>query len=86
MRLIRVLVIKYGYNFETFQVFYLDSATYHQVIQFYSHDSFTVIHEKLKSKYMYNGYILIGDMNARFGKSVREILPFVEVPGVDLYT
>ncbi len=28
---------------------------------------------------MPNGYIIIGDMNARFGKKVREILPFVRV-------
>ncbi len=47
--------------------------------QYYSYESFAAIQEKIKPKYMSNGYIIIGDMNARFGKKVREILPFVRI-------
>lgn len=34
---------------------------------YYSHDSYAAVQEKLKSEYIRNGYIIIGDMNARFG-------------------
>lgn len=46
--------------------------------QYYSHESFAAIQGKIKAKYMCNGYIMMGDMNARFGKRVREILPYVQ--------
>lgn len=45
---------------------------------YYSHSSFASIREKLFSDYMSNGYILIGDMNGRFEKSVRDLLAHIQ--------
>ena len=55
-------------------------------LQYYAHGSFAAIQGKLKSNYMCNGYIIIGDMNTRFCKGVREILPFLQASGVNLYS
>ncbi len=41
--------------------------------QYYSLDAFSHIEEKL-SEFMYNGYIIVGDTNARFGKNVKDLL------------
>ena len=51
--------------------------------RYYSCDSFSSIQEKLNSRFVPNGYVIIGDMNARFGKSVRELLMLIELPNVD---
>ena len=49
---------------------------------FYSHDLFAAIQEKLGSRFMQNGYIIIGDMNARFGRSVRDLLTAMDLPNI----
>ncbi len=41
--------------------------------QYYSHESFACIQEKLKTSKWCEEYCIVGDMNARFGKSVREL-------------
>ncbi len=40
---------------------------------YYSHASFAAIQEKLLLSDMSNGYLVIGDMNCRFGGSVRDL-------------
>lgn len=47
---------------------------------YYSHASFAAIQEKLVSNYMSSDYFLIGDMNGRFGNSVRELLVHIRPP------
>ena len=49
--------------------------------QYYSHDAFAAVHEKLRMNHMSNGYVIMGDMNARFGKAVRELATLYELPG-----
>lgn len=41
--------------------------------QYYSLGAFSYIEEKL-SEFMLNGYVIFGDMNTRFGKSVKDLL------------
>lgn len=50
--------------------------------EYYSHELFTSIQEKLKASECQE-YCVMGDMNARFGASVRELLSSVEVPNCD---
>ena len=50
--------------------------------QYYSYDSFAAIQGRLKSKYMCNGYVIIGDINTRFGKSVKEMYHFCKLQEV----
>ena len=54
--------------------------------QYYSHETFASIQEKLTSRFMYNGFIIIGDMNARFGGDVRHLLPLVNLPNVEEFS
>ena len=42
--------------------------------QYYSLEAFSSIGEKLQSEYMPNGYVIVGDMNTRFGRSVSQLL------------
>ena len=51
--------------------------------QYYSHDAYASIQEKIRSNHMRNGYIILVDMNARFGKAVRELASLYEVPDVN---
>lgn len=48
---------------------------------YYSHEAFVAIHEKVKSNYMNNGYVIMGDMNTRFGRAVRDLAEMYELPG-----
>ncbi len=41
--------------------------------QHYSHESFAVIQEKLSSSDTGKDYVIMGDMNARLGTSVRDV-------------
>ncbi len=41
--------------------------------QYYSHDAFSAIHNKIRFNHMNKGYIVMGDMNERFGKAVRDL-------------
>ena len=52
--------------------------------QYYSHDAFASIQEKMTSNHMKNGYVVMGDMNARFGKGVRDLAAMYELPGMDI--
>ena len=52
--------------------------------QYYSHDAFASIQEKITSNHMENGYVIMGDMNARFGKAVRDVATMYELPGMDI--
>ena len=47
--------------------------------QYFSHTSFVSIQEKLKCEYLVDKFVLLGDMNARFGHFVREIVNFMEL-------
>ncbi len=49
---------------------------------YYSHNSFAAIQEKLNSSYNHD-VVIIGDMNARFGTAVRNMLPAEDNPNVD---
>lgn len=52
--------------------------------QYYSHDAFATIQEKIMSNHMRNGYIIMGDLNARFGRGVRELAQLYELPDVTI--
>lgn len=52
--------------------------------QYYSHDAFASIQEEITSNHMGNGYVIMGDMNARFGKAVRDLAAMYELPGMDI--
>ena len=54
--------------------------------QYYSHDLFAAIQEKLLSDSMKEECIILGDLNARFGIFARELPSLVELPGSDNYT
>ena len=47
---------------------------------YYTHDAFAAIQEKIQSNNMSNGYVIMGDMNARFGKAVRDLGAMYELP------
>lgn len=49
--------------------------------QYYSHDVFAAMQEKIKSRDTSNGYFIMGDLNARFGKAVRDMAELYELPG-----
>ena len=53
---------------------------------YYSHASFAAIQEKLYSNYMSRGYFLMGDMNCRFGNSVRDLLAHIKSSDLNQYT
>lgn len=52
--------------------------------QYYSHDAFVAIQERIMCNYMRNGYIILGDMNARFGRAVRELAKLYELPNMTI--
>ena len=54
--------------------------------QYYSHASFASIQEKLKSSCNVDKFVVIGDMNARFGEFVRNMIDFLEIPNGCLYS
>lgn len=54
--------------------------------QYYSHEAFAVIQEKVKYKHTCNGYLITGDMNARFGTTLREILSLIERLNTEEYS
>ena len=54
--------------------------------QYYSHDSFASIQEKIKTSEMCQRYVIIGDMNTRFGQLARELTEQVELPDGDNYS
>ena len=54
--------------------------------QYYSHVSFSFIQEKLKSGCLVDKFILVGDMNARFGEYVKEMIHSMELPNGSLYS
>lgn len=41
--------------------------------QYYFHDAFAAVHEKIRSTHMSNDYVIMGDMNALLGKAVGEL-------------
>ena len=47
---------------------------------FYSHEAFAAINEKIRSNYMRNGYVVMGDLNARFGRALRDLPSLYELP------
>ncbi len=49
---------------------------------YYSHGLLASIEVKVNSRYMHKGYFIVGDMNARFGNSVRQLLSLTEIPDV----
>lgn len=51
----------------------------------FSHSTFGSIQEKLKTSEMRNGYFLIGDLNARIGRSVRQLPSRAELPNADSF-
>ena len=54
--------------------------------QYYSHESFLAIQEKICSNYTHPECLFIGDMNTRFGRLARE-LPFLsEIPNHGEYS
>lgn len=52
--------------------------------QYYSHDAFASIQEKITSNHMGNGYVIMGDMNARFGRAVGDLVTMYELPGMEI--
>lgn len=50
--------------------------------QYYSLGAFSYIEEKL-SEFMLNGYVILGDMNTRFGKGVKDLLVSLTVSDGD---
>ena len=57
--------------------------------QYYSHNSFASIQEKLKTNTSCNEFCIIGDQNARFGKYARELLSIlksVDLAHPDMYS
>ena len=51
---------------------------------YFSQSSFATIQDKLCFSHMAYGYVLIGDMNCRFGKSVRSLLGHVQSLDLDV--
>lgn len=51
---------------------------------YYSHDAFAAIQEKIMSSHMRNGYIIMGDLNARFGRAVRELAQLYDAPDMTI--
>ena len=64
-------------------MFYLGFVTYPPVTQYYSHDLFAVIQEKLTTRSVETSFVIVGDMNTRFGKSVTDILTLLEPTNVE---
>ena len=54
--------------------------------QYYSHESFSAIQEKICSNYTHPECLFIGDMNTRFGRLARELPSLSEVPNHDQYS
>lgn len=50
--------------------------------KYYSHEFFAAVQERIKSGDTCSNDIIMGDMNARFGKSVRELLPVPQLNNV----
>ena len=50
--------------------------------QYYSHDVFASIQEKLMSNDMRNSFVIMGDMNGRFGRAVRDLAAMYDLPGI----
>lgn len=47
--------------------------------QYYSHDLFAVIQEKLTTRSVETSFVIVGGINALFGRSVRDILNLLEL-------
>lgn len=47
--------------------------------QYYSLNFFSLIKENFISRFMPSGYVIVGDINARFGISARDLLILCEV-------
>ena len=54
--------------------------------EYYSHDSFASIQEKLKSNVQCQEFCIMGDMNSRFGPLVHELSNNVELPNHESYS
>ena len=52
--------------------------------QYYSYEAFASIQERILSNHMRNGIIIMGDMNARFGKCVRDMAEMYDLPDVTI--
>ncbi len=49
------------------------------------HDAFAAIQEKIINNHMRNGYIILGDTNARLGRAVRELAQLYELPDMTIF-
>ncbi len=54
--------------------------------QYYSHESFSSIQEKVKTSETCKEFCILGDMNARFGQSVLSLLDQDKVPGMENFS
>ena len=54
--------------------------------QYYSHESFSAIRDKLHSASQETHHIIVGDMNTRFGTTTRDIIPLIEIPNSEIYS
>lgn len=52
--------------------------------QYYSNDAFASIQEKVMCHHMRNGVMIIGDMNARFGKAVRDLVEMYDLANMNI--
>lgn len=76
---------KYGCSLVYLSRCCLDSVTFPPCdSQYYSHNAFTSIQEKIMSDHTENGYVIMGDMNTRFGKAVRDLAVMYNLPGIDI--
>lgn len=49
---------------------------------YYNESSFSYIQEKLKGESTANSCFIIGDINARFGQKVKDLLPYLDLPNM----
>ena len=54
--------------------------------EYYSHESFAAIQEKIITNHMNDGYSIIGDLNTRFGKFARDIPILSQLPSAEVYS
>lgn len=52
--------------------------------QYFSLDVFAAMKRKIMYSHAKNGCIIMGDMNARFGKAVRDLIELCELPGLNI--
>lgn len=53
---------------------------------YFSFDSFSALRNKLQNRYFDTQFVIVGDMNTRFGTTVRDVLRIMEIPGKDMYS